>query len=109
MTDHPTTTHLPTAAHIDALRTFLHARHDEADQGAQGAQSAAAHRAHTVLFSMATEAIGYVSAALRDKKYFWLPGDDRRWWLLLQIADGYKDHPDFPETVRPFLDALEWQ
>jgi len=106
MTDHPTAEHRPTTAHIDALRAFLDARSDEAYQGAQ---SSAAHRAHMILFgTLASAALGYTAASLRHEES-WLEGTDRRWWLLLEILDAYKDHPDFPETLRPFLKTPEWQ
>lgn len=97
---------IPTTADLGALRTFLNARADEAHEGAQ---NSAAHRALTTLFStLASGAIGYTAASL-EHETAWLEGNDRRWWLLAEILRAYKEHTDFPEILRPFLDAPEWQ
>jgi hypothetical protein len=106
MTDNPTADQLPTIAHIDALRAFLDARHEEASVGARGA---AAHRTHTILFTrLAAGAIGYVAASRKDEEAPWIEGDRYRWWLLVEILRAYNDHPDFPEALRPFLNE-QWR
>jgi hypothetical protein len=93
-----------TPAHIDALRVFLHARNDEADKDPYGP---ATHRAVASLFGMAYGALGYLSASIEHQDKTWPPGDDRRWWLLLEIVRRYQDHPDLPGIIRPFLDDPE--
>lgn len=95
-----------TADHIADARRFLYALGDEA-QG--GSSTRDASRAVTVLFGHLTaEPLGYLSASL-DHDGPWSEYDARHWWLLLQILRAYKYHPDFPDSLAPFLDAPEWR
>jgi hypothetical protein len=103
MTDQAAIAHGITTAHLDELRIFIAALEDEADKDTSGP---AARRPLRLLFgTLAYGPIGYLSATV-ESGASWTEGDDRRWWLLLQIADAYKDHPGFPNSIRPFLGAL---
>lgn len=92
-----------TTEHLEALRAFADTIQSEAYTEPSGPTS---RRAQRLFGTLVFGSIGYLSASLNNRPS-WHESDDRRWWLLLQVVDVYKDRPDFPESIRPFLDTSE--
>jgi hypothetical protein len=106
----------PDAATVRSLADFLVARYNEAEIALAhvGHGPGYEHRAVLTLAAhgLYTE-LGARGAAEIESDLTrygrWTSRTERVWWTMLAVARLHILHPELPYSVRPFLNAKEWQ